>query len=71
VESRADSCIVHFYNNDNQLVFQERMKGSLNTDRKKTKLRLTKELEQAVTAWEKGRRRGWPLVDQKHVYIDK
>ncbi|MDO6434834.1 hypothetical protein Q4E93_29750 [Flavitalea sp. BT771] len=53
VESNGDSCVVHFYNNDNQLVRQERMKGSLNTDRKRTKLWLTKELEQAVTAWEK------------------
>ena len=58
VESRSDSCIVHFYNNDNQLVYQERMKGLLNTDRKRTKLRLTKELEQAVTAWEKRRKSG-------------
>ena len=58
VESRSDSCIVHFYNNDNQLVYRERMKGSLDTDRKRTKLRLTKELEQAVTAWEKRGKNG-------------
>jgi hypothetical protein len=68
VESNADSCIVHFYNNDNQLVYQERMKGTLNTDRKKTKLRLTKELEQAVTAWEKGGKPGedrWTTAKNK------
>ena len=58
MESNKDSCIVHFYNNDNQLVYQERMKGQLNTDRKKIKLRLTKELEQAVTAREKGSKPG-------------
>ena len=68
VESNADSSIVHFYNNDNQLVYQERMKGQLDTDRKKIKLRLTKELEHAVTAWEKGGKPGderWTTAQRK------
>jgi len=52
VENNVDSSVVYFYNNDNQLLYKERIKRSLNTDRKKTKLRLTKELEQVVTAWE-------------------
>jgi hypothetical protein len=57
VETNGDSSIVDFYNNENQLVYRERMKGRVNTDRKRVKLWLTKELEQAVTAWE---RRGKP-----------
>jgi hypothetical protein len=47
--------IVYFYNNDNQLVYKERTEGPLDVNRKKTKLRLTKVLEQSVTAWEKAR----------------
>jgi hypothetical protein len=48
VESHADSSIVYFYNNDHRLVYAERLHGVLNVDRRKTKLRLTRELEQAV-----------------------
>jgi len=65
VESNGDSCVVRFYNNDNQLVYQERMKGRLNMDRKRTKLWLTRELEQAVTAWEKGRKTGEKWITAK------
>jgi len=54
VENTADSSIVYFYNNDNQLLYKQGLKGRLNTDRKKNKLRLTKELEQILTAWENG-----------------
>jgi hypothetical protein len=50
--SHADSSIVYFYNNDNQLLYKEAIKGRLNADRKKTKLWLTKQLEQVVTACE-------------------
>jgi|GEM_PF-1023238 len=52
VENSTDSSIVYFYNNDNQLLYKEKVKGQLNASRKKTKLWLTKELEQVVTAWE-------------------
>jgi hypothetical protein len=53
VESNVNSSIVYFYNNDNHLVYKERVNSVLNTDRRRTKLRLTKALEQSVTAWEK------------------
>lgn len=52
VQKDTDSCIVYFYNNDNQLVYRERVRSRLHVDRKRTKIWLTKELEQAVTAWE-------------------
>lgn len=55
VENNVNASIVYFYNNDNQLVYKEQMKVMLNADRRKTKLRLTKMLDQAVTAWEKGK----------------
>ena len=51
VETHADSSVVYFYNNDSQLLYKEKM-WPLNTGRKKTKLWLTKRLEQVVTAWE-------------------
>ncbi len=52
VENNTDSSIVYFYNNDNQLLYKEKVKGVLNPFRKKAKLWLTKELEQVVTVWE-------------------
>jgi len=52
VENEVDSTIVYFYNNDSQLLYREAMKGRLNADRKKTKLWLTKQLEQVAMAWE-------------------
>ena len=51
VESRSDSSIVYFYNNDNLLVYKEQLSGTLNTGRRKTKLRLTRTLEQMVTSF--------------------
>jgi len=56
VENNTDSTVVYFYDNDSQLVCKRGVKGRLNTDRKKTKLWLTKELEQLMTAWERGRK---------------
>jgi hypothetical protein len=67
----GDSSIVFFYNNDNQLLYKEAIKGRLNADRRKTKLWLTKQLEQVVTAWESKKdpskavgRRNTPLYRQ-------
>src|SRR4051812_46893828 len=54
VESRGDSAIVYFYNNENQLVYREKGK-SFNAERRKTKLWLTRELEKAMTAWHNGK----------------
>ena len=51
VESRNDTAIVYFYNNDNQLVYREQRSGTLNVSRRRTKLRLTRTLEQMVTAF--------------------
>jgi hypothetical protein len=56
VESRNDSSIVYFYNNDNQLVYKEEISGILNTDRRRIKLRLTRKLEQVVTAFSRQNR---------------
>jgi hypothetical protein len=59
VESHArviDGTTVYFYNNDNHLVYKERVEGTLDVSRRRTKLRLTKVLEQSVTAWEKNSR---------------
>lgn len=53
VENNTDSSVVYFYNNEHQLLYKERVRGTLNPLRKKTKLWLTKELEQVVTAWER------------------
>lgn len=55
VESHADSSIVLFYNNDNQLMYKRRVSGVVDAGRRKTKLWLTKELEQVVSAREKGK----------------
>ncbi|HVV06023.1 MAG TPA: hypothetical protein VHC96_17445 [Puia sp.] len=56
VESRNDSSIVYFYNNDNQLVHKEQLAGVLNVGRRKTKLRLTRTLEQVVPAFSRQNR---------------
>jgi len=71
VENNVNASIVYFYNNDNQLVYKERVNSVLNMDRRRTKLRLTKLLEQAVTAREKGKPAQGSLVDKTRVYIDK
>jgi len=55
VENHGDSSTVYFYNNDNRLVNSGRLRGTVNAERRKTKLWLTRELEQAVTAWERGK----------------
>jgi hypothetical protein len=48
---------IYFYNNDNVMVYHEKVEGiKLNTDRRKTLLKLKAALEQAVVAWENGQR---------------
>lgn len=45
--------IIHFYNNDNVLVYREKVDGvKINLDQKRTKMKLKKILEQSVVAWE-------------------
>ncbi|MBN8855208.1 MAG: hypothetical protein BGO55_24620 [Sphingobacteriales bacterium 50-39] len=61
VETRHDSSIVYFYNNDNLLVYKEQLRGTLNADRRKTKLHLTRTLERMVTAFS---RRNRPIYRQ-------
>jgi hypothetical protein len=46
--------IVHFYNNDNVVVYREKVEGiKINLNRKKTLYRLKGALEQVIVAWEK------------------
>jgi hypothetical protein len=46
--------IIHFYNNDNVLVYREKVDGvKINLNRTRTKMRLKKVLEQSIVAWEK------------------
>jgi hypothetical protein len=50
---------IYFYNNDNVMIYHEKIEGiKLNTDRRKTLLKLKAALEQAVVAWEKGEKKG-------------
>ena len=51
VESHKDSSIVYYYNNDQQLVYKEGLAGSLDASKRRTKLRLTRTLEQMVAAF--------------------
>ena len=45
--------IIHFYNNDNVLVYREKVDGvKINLNQKRTKMKLKKILEQSVVAWE-------------------
>ena len=45
--------IIHFYNNDNVLVYREKVDGvKINLNQKRTKMKLKKVLEQSVVAWE-------------------
>jgi hypothetical protein len=47
------SAIVYFYNNENELVYKERVEGiKLNVKKDATKMKLKKVLETAVWAWE-------------------
>ena len=47
------SSIVHFYNNDNVVVYREKVEGvKLNLNRKKTLMRLKTALDQAFNKWE-------------------
>lgn len=44
--------VINFYNNDNQLVYREKLIGtSLNIHKKKTLLKLKDALETAIVAW--------------------
>ena len=46
--------IIHFYNNDNILVYREKVEGvRINLNRNRTKMRLKKILEQSIIAWER------------------
>jgi hypothetical protein len=46
--------IIHFYNNENLLVYREKVDGvKINLNRTRTKMRLKKVLEQSIVAWEK------------------
>ena len=46
--------IIYFYNNEKQLMYKEHLKGvTLSVNRRKTRKRLERVLEQSVTAWEK------------------
>jgi hypothetical protein len=48
--------IIHFYNNDNVLVYREKVDGvKINLNRTRTKMRLKKILDQSIVAWEKNR----------------
>ena len=47
--------IIHFYNNENALVYREKIEGVIiNLEKRKVLMNLKKVLEQSVTAWEKG-----------------
>jgi len=47
---------IYFYNNDNVMVYKETVDGiRINTNKRKTLLKLKSALEQAVVAWENGR----------------
>lgn len=51
----AKSNTVYFYSNDNVLVYHEKVDGiKINTERRKTLLKLKSALEQAIVAWENG-----------------
>ena len=51
------NCTIYFYNNGNVMVYNEEVKGiKLNTERRKTLLKLKSALEQAVVAWENGQK---------------
>jgi len=46
--------IIHFYNNDNVLVYREKVDGvKINLNKSRTKMRLKKILEQSIVAYEK------------------
>ncbi len=46
--------VIHFYNNDNVLVYRERVDGvKINLNKDRTKMRLKKILEQSIVAYEK------------------
>jgi hypothetical protein len=46
---------IYFYNNDNVMVYKEKIEGiKLNTNKRKTLLKLKSALEQSVVAWESG-----------------
>jgi hypothetical protein len=45
--------VINFYNNDNQLVYREKLIGtSLNINKKKTLMKLKDALETAIVAWD-------------------
>ena len=47
--------IIHFHNNQNILVYREKIEGIIiNLEKRKVLMNLKKVLEQSATAWEKG-----------------
>lgn len=49
------SSIIYFFNNDNVMIYQEKVQGMrIKTKKQRTLTRLRAALEQAVVAWEKG-----------------
>jgi hypothetical protein len=57
--------VIHFYNNENVLVYREKVDGmKINLNRNRTKMRLKKILEQSIVAWEKNH---VPREDQQWV----
>jgi len=52
-----ENSTIYFYNNDNVMVYQEKVEGiKINTNKRKTLLKLKSALEQAIIAWEDGNR---------------
>ena len=50
------NAIIHFYNNENVLVYREKVDGvRINLNRNRTKMRLKKVLEQSIVAYEESR----------------
>jgi hypothetical protein len=56
---------IHFYNNDNVLVYREKVDGvKVNLNRNRTKMKLKKILEESIIAWNKTH---LPRQDQQWV----
>ncbi len=48
---------IYFYTNDNVVIYQESVQGiKVKPNKQKTRIRLKEALEQAITAWEKGKK---------------
>jgi len=57
--------VIQFYNNDHQLVYSETLTGiKLNTNKRKTKLKLKNALEQSLQDWQAHQQ---PATDKDYV----